>query len=90
MRKPIFIRTQIQAKPHVEGIAIEEMISSKLLNKEPIEAVSPAIFTLRADGVKPEYDIRTDKWEIAQEAMGRVQEKWMQQRQQNREKHDAK
>ena len=33
---------------------------------------SPLIYTPKEDGVRPEYDIRTDKWQIAINAMDRV------------------
>ena len=39
-------------------------------NNEPIEDGAPIIFTERKEGVKPEYDIRTDRFELAVEAMG--------------------
>ena len=39
---------------------------------EPIKDTSPLIFTPKEKGVMPQYDVRTDKWEIAQNAMDRV------------------
>ena len=33
---------------------------------------APLIYTPKEDGVKPEFDIRTDKWQIAINAMDRV------------------
>lgn len=33
---------------------------------------APIIYTDKKEGVKPQYDIRTDKWEIAQNAMNYV------------------
>ena len=38
-------------------------------NKEPITDGAPMIYTEKEQAVLPEYDIRTDKWEIAQNAM---------------------
>ena len=35
----------------------------------PITDGAPIIYTEKKDGVLPQYDIRTDKWEIAQSAM---------------------
>lgn len=40
-----------------------------MISGEPIEGAAPTIYTERADGVKPEYDIRADTWEIARDAM---------------------
>lgn len=38
-------------------------------NKEPIKDESPTIYTPKSKGVMPEYDIRTDRFEIAHEAL---------------------
>lgn len=38
-------------------------------NKEPIKDESPTIYTPKSKGVMPEYDIRTDRFEIAREAL---------------------
>lgn len=39
---------------------------------EPIEDTAPLIYTPKKNGVEPQYDIRTDKWAIAMQAMDRV------------------
>ena len=41
-------------------------------NKEPITDEVETVFTNKKDGVMPAFDIRTDRWEVAQEAMGKV------------------
>lgn len=41
---------------------------------EPLTDGAPLIYTPKADGVRPEFDIRTDKWQIAINAMDRVNE----------------
>lgn len=41
---------------------------------EPLEDGAPLIYTPKADGVRPEHDIRTDKWKIAMKAMDKVNE----------------
>lgn len=38
-------------------------------NKEPIKDEAPTIYTPKNKGVMPAYDIRTDRFEIAREAM---------------------
>lgn len=48
-----------------EGEHIEAKVRRILNNKEPIKDGAPRVFTERKDGVKPEYDIRADKWEAA-------------------------
>lgn len=51
------------------GQSLEEKIRRITESEAPIEAIAPMIYTERKEGVKPEYDIRADKWEIAQQAM---------------------
>ena len=38
----------------------------------PIEAISPEYFTERKEGVKPETDIRTDRFDVALNAMNNI------------------
>ena len=58
--------------PFKEGEYIEEKVRRITENGEPIEDGAPIIYTERKDGVNPAYDIRTDRWEIAQNAMEQV------------------
>lgn len=60
---------KIQTK---EGEYIEEKVRRITENNEPIEDGAPIIYTERKDGVNPAYNIRTDRWEIAQNAMEQV------------------
>ena len=55
-----------------EGEFIEEKVARVVENKEPIEDGAPIIYTERKDGVIPAYNIRTDKWDVAQAAMDAV------------------
>lgn len=57
----------------VEGEPIEWKIERIVSNKEPISDGAPEIFTERKEGVKSAYNIRTDRWEIATEAMSKVE-----------------
>lgn len=54
------------------GESIEEMLRRVTTSGEPIEDSAPLIYTERKDGVQPQYDIRTDRFEIAQAAMDKV------------------
>lgn len=54
------------------GERIEEKVNRIVNNKEPITDGAPRIFTDRKDGVLPAYDIRTDRFEIAIDAMDAV------------------
>ena len=51
------------------GQSLEEKVYQAVNSKAPIEAVAPMVYTERKDGVLPETNIRTDRFEIAQEAM---------------------
>ena len=62
----------IQKNDSIDGISIEEKIRIALQDNTPIDAGSPLIYTKRADGVKPEYDIRTDRFDIAIEHADRL------------------
>lgn len=55
-----------------EGEPLETKIKKMVESKEPIESISPEIFDERDEGVKAEHDIRTDPWDIAQNAMDYV------------------
>lgn len=55
-----------------EGENIITKVRRILDENEPLTDGAPLIYTPKEDGVKPEYDIRTDKWQIAINAMDRV------------------
>ena len=71
MKYPIFKKnaTAINSIETYEGETIEDKVRRVTLNNEPIEDTAPLIYTEKKDGVLPQYDIRTDKWEIAQQSM---------------------
>lgn len=55
-----------------EGETIEKKVARVVENNEPITDGAPIIYTEKKDGVLPQYDIRTDRWDIALEAMDKV------------------
>lgn len=55
-----------------QGETIEQKVERILDNKEPIKDGAPLIYTDRKDGVKAGYNIRTDRWEVAVDAMDKV------------------
>ena len=55
-----------------EGQSIENRCKKLVETGEPIKDTSPLIYTPKEKGVMPQYDVRADKWEIAQNAMDRV------------------
>lgn len=57
--------TGLKVNQSKEGETIEQKVNRIVNNKEPIKDGAPIIFTDRKDGVLPQYDIRTDRWEHA-------------------------
>lgn len=87
MRKAIY--QQIEMKGYNDQYpckSIEEEISQATTSNQPIENVAPLIYTERSEGVLPEYDIRTDRWELAQKAMDKVAGSYRAKRQERIEK----
>ena len=69
---PKFNKTSIEVNKSVIGETIETKVERLVNNKENISGGSPLIFTERKDGVMPEYNIRTDRFEVAMDAMDKV------------------
>ena len=61
--------SQFEPIQPIEGERIEDKMRRVIDNKEPITDGAPIIYTERKLGVLPAYNIRTDRWEIAQAAM---------------------
>lgn len=61
--------TSIKQNIGYEGETLEIKIERLLSNKEPIETTSPLLYTDRKDGIQASYNIRTDRFEVAVEAM---------------------
>ena len=65
-------KSKLGSVEKLEGEPIELKIERIVSNKEPISDGAPSIFTERKDGVVSAYNIRTDRFEIAAEAMDKV------------------
>lgn len=65
-------KSQLTSVEKLEGEPIEWKIERIVSNKEPITDGAPSIYTERKEGVISAYNIRTDRWEIASEAMDKV------------------
>lgn len=73
MRKPTFFPKPIKTNYEYQiGEPIETKVKRITENNEPITDGAPIIYTNRDDGVLPAYNIRTDRWEVAQAAMDAV------------------
>lgn len=62
-------KTSIKVNQSAEGETIEMKVRRIMNNNEPIKDGAPIVYTERKDGVVAEYDIRTDRFEVAVEAM---------------------
>lgn len=51
-------------------VKLRKIISGEASNME--DGVFPTIYTEKKDGVRPEYDIRTDRFEVAIDAMDKI------------------
>ena len=73
MNKPTFFPKPPKTNyEYQEGESIENKVRRITENNEPITDGAPIIYTNREDGVLPAYNIRTDRWDIAQEAMDAI------------------
>ena len=57
-----------------QGEMLERKIERLDRVGEPIEGEAPLMYRERKDGVNPETDIRTDKWEYALDGMSKASE----------------
>lgn len=71
-QKAVYNKSTITSVEKLEGEPIEWKIERIVNNNEPITDGAPEIFTERKDGVISAYNIRTDRWEVASEAMDKV------------------
>ena len=53
----------------VEGESIETRVRKMVESGEPITDTAPLIYTEKRDGVISDYDIRSDKFDVALEAL---------------------
>lgn len=67
------VKSQIKRECVQDGESIEEMIRRCTESNEPIDSTAPMIYTEEADGVLPQYDPRTDRFDIALEAIDKYQ-----------------
>lgn len=73
MIKPKFFPTPPETNYEFQdGESIENKVRRITENNEPITDGAPIIYTNRDDGVLPAYNIRTDRWDVAQAAMDAV------------------
>lgn len=67
-----FKKTNFDINESVEGSSIEEKMREATMNGQPIESAAPLLYTDKKDGVLPQYDIRTDRWDIALQTTDKI------------------
>ena len=55
-----------------QAVSLEQHLRQMLAGKEPIDLGAKFEYTDRKDGVLPQYDIRTDRYELARKAADKV------------------
>lgn len=65
-------KTTINRNESYIGETIEQKVRRLVNNKEPIKDRAAQIYTERKDGVPPETDIRTDRFEYAVDARDKI------------------
>lgn len=70
---PIFPKTSITRNTSTQGEMLEKKIERMMKTKQPLEEGSaPLIFQERKAGVQASTDIRTDRFEIALDAVDKI------------------
>lgn len=71
--KTINTKTQIDTSKFLrEGQSIEEVMRINTINREMPQQILPELYQPRDEGVDPMCDIRTDKFDMALDAMDKV------------------
>ena len=70
MKKKIVKHTKdMLAVDTVEGEIIEKKMQRIMDEKSPIDDSAPIIYTEKKNGINPAHDVRTDRFDLALEAM---------------------
>lgn len=89
-KTPINKTTKLAHNNATQGESIEQKIERIINNKEPIKDGAPLIYTERKEGIKPSYNIRTDRWEIALDATDKIQKSYQARREERAKKAEPK
>lgn len=90
IRHKIINKSNFDINNSVEGETIEQKVERITVNKEPITDSAPIIYQERKEGVLPGYDHRTDRWEVAREAMDKVQKSKIAKREERQKERENK
>lgn len=91
MYKPLWPNNETyRINESTEGETIETRVERIMNNNEPITDGAPIIYTARQDGVPPETNIRSDRFEIAIEGHDKMAKERLQKRQERQDKREGK
>lgn len=65
-------KSKILVNQSREGVSIEKQIEAMVNNKEKIGIDTPIVYTPRNEGVLAAYNIRSDRFDIALDAMDKI------------------
>jgi len=88
-KKPKYHQTQLEVNTSVTGETLETKIERILNNKEPIKDGAPILYTERKQGVLASTNIRTDRWEVAVDAMDKVDKSYKARREERQKMKEA-
>lgn len=71
-KTPRYHKSEIEVNESIEGETLETKIERLIANSEDVEDGVGSVYTERKDGVLPAYDIRTDRMELALEALDKA------------------
>lgn len=77
-----YSKSDLNINQSLEGETIEMKVERVTQNNEPIKDGAPLIYTDRKDGVQAGYNIKTDRFEIAVDAMDKITKTKIAQREQ--------
>lgn len=72
MKQTRKVLNSLRINDSTEGETLEQQIERMVNNKESIKEGTALVYTERKDGVRPEMNIRTDRWEIAIDATEKI------------------
>ena len=76
IKKIITNKTSLRRLETREGETIETKVRRIMSNNEPIHDEAPLIYTERKDGINPDYDIRSDRFDFALDAMSKIEKSY--------------
>lgn len=72
MKKASYIQSGLRVNASKEGERLETKIERLVTNKEPIKDGAPLLYTERKQGILASTNIRTDRFDVALDAMDKV------------------